>query len=57
MALRCCWWLMTFLPYPRSEGFKIVLEHFHDGPLIAAASPVVAVDAADQHFAVVVDLH
>ena len=48
---------MTFLPYPRSQRFKILLEQFHDGPLIARASPVVAVDAADQHFAVVVDFH
>jgi hypothetical protein len=48
-------WML--LPHTRSQGFQIVLDHFHDGPLIAGAPPVVAVDAADQHLTVVVDLH
>jgi hypothetical protein len=43
-------------PYARSEGFKVVLDHFHDELLVARAPPVIAVDAADQHLAVVVDL-
>jgi hypothetical protein len=45
------------LPHTRSQGFQIVLQQFQDGPLIAGASPIVAVDAADQHLTVVVDLH
>ena len=31
--------------------------HFHDELLIARVTPVITVNAADQHFAVVVNLH
>ena len=47
----------TLLPHTRSQGFEVVLHHFHDGPLVGGAPPVVAVDTADQHLAVVIDLH
>ena len=43
-------------PYARSQRFKIVLQHFHNELLVAGVSPAIAVDAADQHLAVVIDL-
>ena len=42
--------------YELSQRFKIGFQHFQAAPLIAWASPVVAVDAADKNLAMVVDL-
>jgi hypothetical protein len=42
--------------YELSQRFKIGFQHFQAAPLIAWASPVVAVDAADKNLAIVVDL-
>ena len=45
------------LPFKRSQRFKIVFQHFHDELLVARVIPAIAVDAADQHFAVTVNLN
>jgi hypothetical protein len=44
-------------PHAHSQRFKIVLQHFHNELLVAGVSPAIAVDAADQHLAVVIDFH
>jgi hypothetical protein len=49
------WWMLS--PDARSEGFKVGLHHFQDGPLIAGTSPVIALKAADKNLAMMVDLH
>ena len=46
------------LPSPnvRPQCFKIIFQQFHDELRVAGAAPPIALDAADQHFAVVIDL-
>jgi hypothetical protein len=48
--------LRVLLPFKRSQGFKVLFEHFKGALLIAGMSSAIAVDAADQHFAVTVNL-
>ena len=56
-ASSCSQSLMRRMPFPyaRSQRFKIVFQHFHDELFVARVTPAIAVDAADQHFTVVVD--
>jgi len=42
--------------YARPQRLKIVFQQFHDEPRVVKAAPTIAVHAADQYLAVIVDL-
>ena len=45
------------LPFKHPQCFKILFEHHEGELLVAGMTPAIAVDAADQHFAVTVNFH
>jgi len=48
--------LLPSFPVARSQRFEIILQQLHCEFLVAEMAPAIALDAADQHLTIVVNL-